>query len=29
MSRTTIWCKFFASFALGRHAHNFGAKAKR
>ena len=27
---TTIWCKFFASFALGRHAHNFGAKkAKR
>ena len=26
---TTIWSKFFASFALSRHAHNFGAKAKR
>lgn len=26
---TTIWCKFFASFALGRHAHGFGAKGKR
>jgi ABC-type Fe3+ transport system permease subunit len=25
---TTIWCKFFASFALGRHAHTLGA-AKR
>ncbi len=29
---TTIWCKFFASFALSRHAHNFGlrdAEAKK
>ena len=25
---TTIWCKFFASFGLSRHAHNFGTKAK-
>jgi hypothetical protein len=27
---TTIWCKFFADFALGRHAHGFkgGSKAK-
>ena len=25
---TTIWCKFFASFALSRHAHNFGAKTR-
>ncbi|MEO7244498.1 MAG: hypothetical protein ABIX12_05045 [Rubrivivax sp.] len=25
---TTIWCKFFADFALGRHAHGFGTKAK-
>lgn len=25
---TTIWCKFFASFALGRQAHGFGAKKK-
>ncbi len=23
---TTIWCKFFASFALGRQAHGFGTK---
>lgn len=23
---STIWCKFFASFALGRHAHGFGPK---
>ena len=21
LAGTTIWCKFFASFALGRHAH--------
>ncbi len=26
---TTIWCKFFASFALGRHAHGFGVTKKR
>jgi hypothetical protein len=26
---TTIWCKFFASFALGRHAHGLGAGKKR
>lgn len=26
----TIWCKFFAEFALGRHAHGFsGKKVKR
>jgi hypothetical protein len=25
---TTIWCKFFASFALGRHAHAFAGKSK-
>ncbi|WP_298835312.1 hypothetical protein [uncultured Piscinibacter sp.] len=25
---STIWCKFFASFALGRHAHGFGPKTK-
>jgi uncharacterized membrane protein YjjB (DUF3815 family) len=25
---STIWCKFFASFALGRHAHTLGAKRK-
>ncbi|MGD9833097.1 MAG: hypothetical protein AB7U92_10140 [Piscinibacter sp.] len=25
---STIWCKFFASFALGRHAHTLGAKQK-
>ena len=23
---TTIWCKFFASFALGRQAHGLGAR---
>ena len=23
---STIWCKFFASFALGRHAHMNGTK---
>lgn len=23
---STIWCKFFADFALGRHAHGFGPK---
>lgn len=25
---STIWCKFFASFALGRHAHGFTARKK-
>jgi len=25
---TTIWCKFFTSFALSRHAHGFGGKKK-
>ena len=25
---STIWCKFFASFALGRHAHALGGKSK-
>lgn len=25
---STIWCKFFASFALGRHAHTLGSKQK-
>lgn len=25
---STIWCKFFASFALGRHAHGFGPSKK-
>jgi uncharacterized membrane protein len=25
---STIWCKFFASFALSRHAHGFGGKKK-
>jgi small-conductance mechanosensitive channel len=25
---STIWCKFFASFALSRHAHGFDAKKK-
>ncbi len=25
---STLWCKFFASFALGRHAHAFGGKSK-
>jgi len=25
---STIWCKFFASFALSRHAHGFGGKTK-
>lgn len=25
---STIWCKFFASFALGRHAHLQGAAKK-
>ena len=25
---STIWCKFFASFALGRHAHGFGTRKK-
>jgi small-conductance mechanosensitive channel len=25
---STIWCKFFASFALSRHAHAIGGKAK-
>ncbi|MBX3604928.1 MAG: hypothetical protein KF788_06640 [Piscinibacter sp.] len=25
---STIWCKFFASFALGRHAHAFAVRAK-
>lgn len=25
---STIWCKFFASFALGRHAHGFGPRKK-
>lgn len=24
----TIWCKFFADFALSRHAHGFGGKKK-
>ena len=23
---STIWCKFFASFALGRHAHGFSKR---
>lgn len=23
---STIWCKFFLSFALGRHAHGFGSR---
>ena len=25
---STIWCKFFLSFALSRHAHGFGARDK-
>ncbi len=25
---STIWCKFFASFALGWHAHAFDKKSK-
>ncbi len=25
---TTIWCKFFASFAVGRHAHTAAARDK-
>jgi hypothetical protein len=25
---TTIWCKFFASFAVGRHAHISAAREK-
>jgi small-conductance mechanosensitive channel len=25
---STIWCKFFASFALSRHAHAFSRKEK-
>lgn len=25
---STIWCKFFADFALSRHAHGFASKAK-
>jgi small-conductance mechanosensitive channel len=25
---STIWCKFFASFALSRHAHAFAGKGK-
>ena len=25
---STIWCKYFASFALSRHAHGLGAKKK-
>lgn len=25
---TTIWCKFFASFAIGRHAHAVAAQRK-
>jgi len=25
---STLWCKFFASFALGRHAHGFDKKSK-
>jgi small-conductance mechanosensitive channel len=25
---STIWCKFLASFALGRHAHALGGKSK-
>jgi len=25
---STIWCKFFASFALSRHAHGLGTKKK-
>ncbi|MEO5695595.1 MAG: hypothetical protein ABIQ60_00510 [Burkholderiaceae bacterium] len=25
---STIWCKFFAEFALSRHAHGFGGKRK-
>ncbi len=25
---STIWCKFFASFALGRQAHALGGKPK-
>jgi small-conductance mechanosensitive channel len=25
---STIWCKFFASFALSRHAHGLGPKKK-
>jgi small-conductance mechanosensitive channel len=25
---STIWCKFFASFALGRHAHGFTTRKK-
>ncbi len=25
---TTIWCKFFASFALGRHAHLSASTAR-
>lgn len=26
---STIWCKFFGSFALGRHAHTKGMAARR
>jgi hypothetical protein len=26
---TTIWCKFFASFALGRHAHVGAPRARK
>jgi hypothetical protein len=26
---STIWCKFFASFALSRHAHAAWSKPKR
>jgi hypothetical protein len=25
---STIWCKFFAGFALSRHAHAFGGRKK-
>jgi hypothetical protein len=26
---STIWCKFFAGFALSRHAHTKGLAAKK
>jgi hypothetical protein len=29
MAGTTIWCKFFASFALGRQAHASAARSGR
>lgn len=25
---STIWCKYFADFALSRHAHGFGTRKK-